>query len=72
MTFEILEEITKGYADESYPLGGKNFYGENIIIYKGKRVDGVRFFRVKTAQHNGWIRIKWYYEDGTTEETYEK
>ena len=68
---ESLEEITKDYADEDFPLTGKNIYGESLFIFKGES-DGKRFFKVTTFQHNDWCRIKVYWEDGTVEEMYEK
>jgi len=71
MTFEILEELTKGYSAEDFPIVGGNFYLEKKLFFKGES-DGIRFFRVETFQHNGWCRINVYWEDGTIEEMYEK
>ena len=62
--FEELKGMTCG---KSLPLSAMNEYGE-VIIIEG----GARFFRVTTAQHNGWCRVKTYWEDGTIEESYRK
>ena len=61
------KEINAVCAGKTFPLSAKNSDGENIIIERGKG-----FFRLTTAQHNGWARINTVYEDGTSEETYSK
>ena len=59
-------------AGKSLPLTFENSRGENAIVSGGMTKEGVKFFEVKTAQHNGWIAVNTYYEDGAAEETYEK
>lgn len=70
MTYKEIEKATKG---KTFPLAGKNEDGENIIIQAGRDDDvGGRFFKLTTAQGNGWTRIEHIFEDGTTTEEYEK
>ena len=61
------QELTALCIGKCLPVAGTNEYGENIIIERGKG-----FFRLTTAQHNGWVRINTHYENGTSEETYSK
>lgn len=68
MTFSELMELTKNHT---LPLGATNEEGEFVILEAGTR-DGERYFRLTTAQHNGWCRINYVYEDGTVEELFEK
>lgn len=70
MTFKDYEDMTKEFADEDFPLAGKNENGENLFIFKGES-DGERFFKVTTFQHNGWTRTNRYYENGNSEEWFE-
>lgn len=46
---------------------GKNENGENVIIviYPNRTI-------VRTMQVNNWIRINIYWDNGDTEETYER
>ena len=67
--YGILAHRTEGME---LPLTYVNSRGENAIVSGGMTKEGVKFFEVKTAQHNGWIAVNIYYEDGTEEETYEK
>lgn len=53
------------------PISGTNDSGETVIISAGSS-DGEEFYRLDTYQHNGWIRVNNYYEDGTVDETYER
>ena len=64
MTFAQLQRITEG---RHFPIAGQNNDGENIIIAKGNG-----FYKLTTAQHNGWNRIELIYENGTIEEHYER
>ena len=68
MTFRELMELTKNHT---LPIDATNDEGEFVIIEAGTR-DGERYFRLTTAQHNGWCRINYVYEDGTVEELFEK
>lgn len=67
--YGVLARRTKG---KEMPLFFENSRGENAIITEGRLEDGTHFFTVKTYQHNNWIAVNTYYEDGTEEETYEK
>lgn len=49
-------------------LSGKNTDGENVILQRLSR-DCILLI---TCQDNGWLRKNYYYEDGSTEETYER
>lgn len=76
MTYKELNRLCK---DKSLPITAKNEDGENIIIERGcdKWSYGSdhwerNFFKIVTAQHNGWTRINFIYEDGTTEELYQR
>lgn len=68
MTYKELEQMTEG---THLPLAGENEHGEVVIIEEGK-VDEERVFRVTTAQHNGWVRINYFYKDGSVEEMFDK
>lgn len=52
-------------------MDATNDNGEFVIIEAGSN-DGDRYFRLTTAQHNGWTRINYIYESGTREELYRK
>ena len=54
------------------PLCGKNVDGENVIIEQGKEPGSGNFFRLTTAQDNGWTRINILYENGDREEFFRK
>ena len=68
MTFRELTELTK---DHTLPIDATNENGEFVIIEAGSQ-DSNRYFRLTTAQNNGWCRINYFYEDGSYEELYEK
>ena len=67
--YEILKRRAQG---RTLPLAGKNADGENFILSEGRDENGRHFYRVETAQNNGWCAITTFYEDGDTEETYKK
>ena len=54
------------------PALSENASGEKTILTEGRTEDGQHFFRLKTLQHNGWIAVNTYYENGSTEETFER
>ena len=57
--------------DKGRVFTAQNENGENMVIsydYNG----GDRYFRVETAQHNGWTRINYIWEDGTREEMFKR
>jgi len=68
MTNKELLELTK---DKQLPCNATNADGEFVIIEAGC-TDGERYFRLTTAQHNNWCRINIIYENGSTEEWFEK
>ena len=66
--YEYLESLAE-MAD--LPIVGTNVEGEHVVIEDGASGDR-HFYRVTTAQHNGWLRINTYWDDGDTEETYKR
>lgn len=76
MTYQELKTLTEG---KSFPIAGKNEDGENVIIshctdvirYCGKEWDR-NYFHLMTAQTNGWTRHNCIFENGHTEEFYER
>lgn len=70
-TYKEIKEFTK---DCELPFTATNDEEENVIIEHGREDDGLKehFYKITTAQKNGWLRINIYWEDGTTEEMYEK
>lgn len=71
MTYKELEKLTEG---KTFPICGTNEDGENVIIEHGYNEEwsGGKFFKLTTAQHNGWMRTNYIFEDGTVEELYKK
>lgn len=74
MTYDSIKKRTQRYKDDGHtlPAVSENWDGEKTILTEGISEDGNHFFRIRTMQHNGWIAVNTYYEDGSTEETYEK
>ena len=68
MTYQELKKLCEG---KHLPISGKNVDGENVIIAHGKDQER-SFYKLTTAQHNGWTRINFVYEDETHEELYKK
>lgn len=68
MSYEKIARIVGG---KSLPMTGRNEYGEAVVV-EGGLSSSRRFFRVTTAQSNGWCRINTYYEDGDSDETYRR
>lgn len=67
MTYQELEQIIEG---RTLPLAARNADDENVIIEQGEEQGFGRYFRLSTAQHNGWTRVNYIYENGSTEEHY--
>ena len=65
MYFEIKDLV----KDKELPLCGTNDDGEAVVIEWSNDYNA---YKVATLQHNGWVRVNYYYEDGTVEEIYEK
>ena len=63
-----LMKLTKG---KELPLATTNADGESVIVEQGTCEIG-HFFKLTTAQDNGWLRINIYYETGESEELYKK
>ena len=62
-TYESLKAML-GNAEQ---LFGKNGDGENVIVeWYGE------YILTTTFQHNDWVRLNYYYEDGTVEEMFER
>ena len=64
--FEYIKDLV---GNKELPLVGINEDGEKIIVEWSNEYGA---YRVTTMQHNDWLRINHYYEDGTVEETYKK
>lgn len=71
MVYEEIENMVDKYDLSDFPLCGTNEDGENIIIYIRKDENG-KYFEVHTFQKNNWIRVNRYYNDGNTEEWFDK
>ena len=69
MTYKDLKKLTKNV---SLPCAGTNADGESVIVAAGCDPVTGNFFQTTTAQENGWCRINRFYENGSTEEIYEK
>ena len=61
-------ELTEG---KEFPLAYTNESGESVIVEQGSCEVG-HYFKLTTAQDNGWIRENYYYETGESEEFYKK
>jgi hypothetical protein len=67
MTYTELHTLCQG---RQLPIAGKNEDGDPVIIEQGK--DSQPFYIVTTSQPNGWCRVRTYYADGSTEESYRR
>lgn len=65
--YDTINKLIKKYGVKGLLTSGKNENGENIIItiYSDH-------ITTKTLQQNNWIRINTYWNNGDTEETYER
>nr|WP_325301863.1 hypothetical protein [uncultured Dysosmobacter sp.] len=68
MTYKEIKRLMEG---RSLPVLAKNQDEEPVIIEEGRSEAG-HFYRLTTAQNNNWCRINVYYEDGSTDEIYQK
>lgn len=68
MTYWDIKKIVKGQRP---PLTCENECLENVIIEESKDNEG-HFYRLTTAQGNGWCKVMHYYETGTITEEYMK
>lgn len=63
-------DLTEEFKSEDFPVAGLNENGERVII---DRYDGDEsYFKVTTYQNNDWIRINYFYKDGSVDEIYER
>lgn len=77
MDYKQLQQLCAG---KTFPVAGKNDDGENVIIsqgcqritYGGSLISSRPYFELITAQHNGWTRHNFVFEDGAREEFYER
>ena len=65
--FKGMCDLMKRYYDEPLPFYGENEDGESVLISVNEHN-----ITTQTFQHNDWLRTNVYYDDGTTEELYEK
>ena len=64
-------ELRKLISGKNLPISATNENGENVIIEEGSDNELGHFYRTENAQHNNWVRINYYYENGDTEELYD-
>lgn len=63
-------DLTEEFKCEDFPVAGLNDSGERVVI---DRYDGDEsYFKVTTYQNNDWIRINYFYKDGSVDEIYER
>lgn len=68
MTYWDIQNIVKW---QRAPLACENEQFENVVIEEGRDDEG-HFYRLTTAQSNGWCKVAHYYETGTITEEYMK
>ena len=73
LLYEILQSKTGTYKDNggTLPCVSKNAKDEITIMSEGEDESGRHFYKVKTLQDNGWIRVNIFYDDGSTDEMFE-
>lgn len=49
-----------------------NRYDETVLLQKMPNEEGNKCVCKKTFQQNDWVRVQFYWEDGTYEEHYER
>ena len=70
MTYYDYLDLTNQFKPEEFPVAGMNENGERVVI---DRYDGEEaYFKVTTFQNNDWIRVNYYYQDGSVDEIYER
>lgn len=65
--YQGMLELMKHHAEFELPLSGKNENGENVLISINEHN-----ITIQTCQSNDWFRTNIYYDDGTSEELFEK
>lgn len=67
------KELSKRIAGFTLPISATNEKGENVIIERGANGgEAGKSLTVLTSQKNGYVRINTYYEDGSSEELFER
>ncbi len=66
--YEYIRETTNGME---FPLAGNNSDKETVLVCDGYS-DGTHYYRTDTMQSNGWVRVNIWYDDGSSEEWYER
>ena len=56
---------------KEFPMVGKDEVNNTVLVVKGENENG-KYVKTETAQKNNWIRINYYYENGDTEELFDK
>lgn len=69
MTYESISKLMDSHES---PCTAENENGETVIIERFRDNYNRYFYRLQTAQTNGWLRISEYYADGTITETYRR
>lgn len=69
--YNYLKRITKGETLRPFPLTGETDAEESVFVSDGYN-DGMHYFETETVQNNGWLRVNVWYEDGSSEEWYER
>lgn len=68
MTYHDYLDIVNKFSGSI--VAGTNENGERVIIEHYDEDEP--YFKVTTFQNNDWIRINYFYKDGSTEEIYER
>ncbi len=73
MTYKEIDKKVKDFGKEM-PISATNEDEEDVIIEGGREPENnnLRFYQLTTVQKNGWLRINVYWEDGTTEEWFDR
>lgn len=69
--YEEIKQKVEGFG-KGCPLSGTDGDSNPIIIGEGRNGESGHFYEVQTAQSNGWLRTNTYYENGDTEETFDR
>ena len=69
--YSYLKDLVDGRPCQQFPLTGKNDSGEHVLVFEGCN-DGVHYYGTDTLQCNDVLRRNVWYEDGTSEEWYER
>lgn len=67
MDWKLMVELMKHYKDFPEAVAGTNQDGEHVITSVNEHN-----ITVRTLQSNDWARINVFYDDGTSEELYER